>query len=257
MFAASSVGPEAPKRRRVTTKRTPCLAKRLSNPFLPCALFGLERLEPSDILVMILESAMSDIPSSTADAGHIPAVPLIAEVASKLTAILVVVATLLGIATTLIGIYGYKQELAIKREIADNADVLEKAKAEKAVAESKAAAALAENARIKQAAESKYSQQKALVEAATARFAERIKRAEADKQSAVAISAAEIARNADVKFKAEAEKATLEALEIEHKANIELWLANCAAREGPGGQDQLVDCSKRWSCMPGAGGALC
>lgn len=196
-------------------------------------------------------------PTSEASTGLRAFRLFIDQVRSKLTAILVVAATALGVATTLVSVFGNRQEVAIRHEIAQNADVLEKAKAAKTTADSKVAAALADNARVKQGAEAKFTQQKAIVEAAVARYAERIKRAEADRQVAESLTAAEIARNADVKFKAEADRATLEALEIEHKANIETWLGNCATRAGHPDSGRLVDCSMRWSCMPGAGGAMC
>jgi cell division protein FtsX len=190
---------------------------------------------------------------------------------AKTAAILTVLMVVLGAATAAVTLYGQSQTAAVKAEIArnanlrqeaekdiaaqkarietqaaENATLLEKAKAEKATADAAAAKALADNAKVKQEAENKLASQKAIVEAAIAKYAERTKRAEADKKTAEAVTAQEVAKNSEVKFKAEAEKAELEALETEHMGNMNQWINNCADARG-GGSQQIVACSMQWS----------
>jgi hypothetical protein len=196
---------------------------------------------------------------------------------AKVLGVLTVIMLVVGVATEAVVLYGQSQIATVKTEIArnanerqdaekaiaaqkariekeaaENATLLEQAKAAKATAEAAAAQALADNARVKQAAETKFAAQKAVVEAAISKYSERTRRAEADKQVAEAVTAQEVAKNSADKFQAEADKATLGALQTEHSANIAQWLNNCAAARG-----SFADCSTLWNCFSNASGVLC
>lgn len=176
--------------------------------------------------------------------------PLASIISTRALLILTAIAAALGVGTLVVTTYGNSQEAATKTEIAKNADALKAAEAHKAAADAKLAQALADNAKVRQAAEAKFAQQRAIVDQAVARYAERMKKAEADKLAAEATAAQEVAKNSEVKLQAEADAATLDALRTEHEANINVWLNNCAASLG-GRSGDLVTCSTRWRCLNG------
>jgi hypothetical protein len=165
---------------------------------------------------------------------------------NRLLKILAATFVLFGIMVEALILYGQTKEAAIKKEIARNAEVLAKARAEKTAADAVKADALAKNAQIRQEAEKRYKSQQAIVETAIAKYAERMKRAEADKLQAEAASEIEIAKNAEVQLRAEAEYAELEGLKTSAEAAAQQWITNCQAAHGdsPG---SLATCSMSWS----------
>jgi hypothetical protein len=195
----------------------------------------------------------------------------------KVLTVLAVITVLLGVVTEGVTLYGQSQVAEVKAEIARNADkrqeaekdiaaqkarietqaaenakVLEQAKAAKAKADADVAQAMADNAAVKQAAERQFASARAISEAAIAKYAARTKRAEADKQAAEAVTAQEVAKNSAVKFQAEAEKTNLQSLVDEHTANMIQWINNCAASTG-----STRDCATKWGCISYPSGISC